>query len=38
VTPAGAVADLPTTATLEEAVNTINELLASLRAGGFIES
>ena len=36
ITPAAAVADLPATATLDEAIVSFNELLASLRAAGFL--
>ena len=36
ITPAAAVADLPATATLAEAIVSFNELLASLRAAGFL--
>ncbi len=36
ITPAAAVADLPATATLAETITSFNELLASLRAAGFL--
>lgn len=38
VTPGVAVADLPATATLEDVINTVNALLASLRGAGLLES
>lgn len=36
--PAGAVADLAADATTEDAVSKVNELLASLRGAGLLES
>ena len=36
ITPAAAVADLPATAELTDVITTVNELLASLRAAGFL--
>ena len=36
ITPAAAVADLPATATIDDVITSFNELLASLRAAGFL--